>query len=180
MAAPYKKNGLKATSIPENDILAIDLNEKFKEIFRSSTRVNWIISSASAPGFYTKNGDNKLVLNASEESPLKLMIDGSYIELKQPLLSSATFTVNKKVYLKFNVSEATLNLLMDDTFSPGDDVLLLGATGLDPLVKEEMYLRIPAYADNAQPSHKIITNESELTNPEFIKTLRAGDVVLLV
>ena len=179
-ATPYRKNSMHAVSIPDNDILASDLNEKFLELLRSSNRTNWIVSASPVASFYALNGDNKLILKATTSSPLKVFIGGVFARFDSDIISTATFTQGQIAYLEIDSVNATIALKFAATAPTGNSILVLGTTGSNPIVTEETLLRIPAYAENAMASHKIITDEATLEDPDFIATLRANDVILLV
>lgn len=180
-ANPYYKNGLYAVPIPQNDITAEALNERFKEIFRSSERCNWIVQARSIATLYKRSEDGRLLMTSDTTNPMSFVIDGCWVQMTQDLPSKENFAAGKVVYLQFDNIQSVLQLHLADEAPKGDDILVIGTTlEGEPMVEEIRRVRIPPYSDNAESKHKIITDEAKLTDSDFVATLREGDMIVLV
>lgn len=169
---PYKKNGLNVVCGYENDILSSDMNRKTMSLLGDTQRKSWIVSAPQSPNFFVKNSDSKLVLKA----PFSFCIGGAYIEMESDLISTNIINTNDWAYLYFSHKDATVEVKISSTKpETTNDELLLGQLNSEGVLVEEERLRVPTFCSN-----KIITDEAMLENEDFLKTLRCGDLILLV
>ena len=169
---PYRKNGLNVVAGYENDILSSDLNRKWARVLGDTKRKSFLVSAAENKNFFIKNSDSKLQLKA----PFSVLIDGAYIELEEDIVSAEMINPGQWAYLSFDLKEATVTLHVS-AVKPNveENELLLGAFNDEGVFVEEDRLRVPTFCSN-----KIITDENMLENPDYLSTLRAGDLILLV